>query len=192
MLDLGCGVGRHVVPLARASLRVVGGDLSPSGLAACAARLDAEDLPALLVHHRMDHPPFASTSFDGVLAFNVIYHTTLAGLRRIRAQIYRILRPGGLLYLTFLGRVDENIARCRADVTRGICREVEPFTFIYLREAHGDKYLPHHYCDEDEVRDLLADFELEEILPVRSEYTDEDDIHWVSLHYHVRAHRPGG
>jgi len=190
VLDLGCGVGRHTLPLHRMGLRVVGGDLSPSGLAACAARMDAAGLPSLLVRHNMACIPFADGSFDALLAFHVVYHTTLAGLRTVLAEARRVLRAGGRLYLTFLGRVAENIARYRADAARGTCREVEPFTFVYLQEAPGDKDIPHHYCDETELQDLLAGFDVEAIVPVRNEYTDDEGVHRVSLHYHVQARRP--
>ena len=190
VLDLGCGVGRHTIPLARMGLRVVGGDIAPSGLAACAARMEEADLSPLLVRHDMAHLPFADGLFDGLLAFHVVYHTTLAGLRATLAEIRRVLRAGGWLYLTFLGRLEENIARRRADVARGVCREVEPFTFIYLREIRDDKDIPHHYCDEAELRELLSGFEVEALVPVHTEYVDDDGTHHVSLHYHIQARRP--
>lgn len=189
VLDLGCGVGRHTVHLAQMGLRVVGGDISPSGLAACTAQLGERGLLPVLTQHDMGRLPFATDVFDGLLAFHVIYHTTLDGLRVVLSEIRRVLRPRSHLYLTFLGRVEENISRYRADVARGICQEVEPFTFVYLREAPGDKDLPHHYCDEAELRDLLAAFEIETVLPVRDAYTDEHGARHVSLHYHVQARR---
>ncbi len=189
VLDLGCGLGRHTLALAGIGLSVVGGEVSPSGLAACAAGMRAEGLSPLLACHDMSRLPFADGTFDALLAFNVIYHATTDGLRAVLAEICRVLVPGGSLYLTFIGRVAQNIARYRADVARGVCREVEPFTFIYVREAHEDKYLPHHYCDEAELRDLLAPFEVEVLTPCPNEYTDEQDVHHVSLHYRVQARR---
>jgi tellurite methyltransferase len=44
VLDLGCGIGRHAVALARLSFAVTATDVSPSGLMACAAWLAREGL----------------------------------------------------------------------------------------------------------------------------------------------------
>ncbi len=191
MLDLGCGVGRHLIPLSLQGLEVVGGDIAPTGLKICAERLRRHGQTPRLVLHDMAFLPFADGSFDALLAFHVIYHTTLGGLRNVLAEIHRILRPGGRLYLTMIARWEENIARYRADVVQGIALEPEPFTFIYIQDAPSDKDIPHHYCDEEEVRDLLAAFEIESLVPVRTDYTDTDraGVRYTSLHYHIQACR---
>jgi SAM-dependent methyltransferase len=189
ILDLGCGVGRHLVSLSLRGLNVVGGDIAPTGLKICAERLRQQGQTPRLVLHDMAFLPFADCSFDALLAFHVIYHTTLAGLRNILAEIHRILRPGGHLYLTMIARWEENIARYRADVKRGIALEPEPFTFIYLQDAPSDKDILHHYCDEEEVRDLLTAFEIESLIPVRTDYTDRAGVRHTSLHYHIQACR---
>lgn len=197
VLDLGCGVGRHTVALARLGFTVTATDVSPSGLATCAAHLAREGLAATLVCHEMETLPFPDRAFDGLIAFNVIHHTSVAGMRRILAGMRRVLRrpepaeghPGGRVYFTAVAREESNIARYRADVETGKCQEIEPFTFIYLRDAFGDKYLPHHYCDEPELRTLLAGFVVDNIRLVRDEYTCEDGVTYVSMHYHVQARR---
>ncbi len=189
VLDLGCGVGRHLIPMSLRGLKVVGGDIAPTGLKICAERLRQQGQTPRLALHDMASPPFADGSFDALLAFHVIYHTTLAGLMNILAEIHRILRPGGWLYLTMLARLEENIARYRADVARGIALEPEPFTFVYLQDAPSDKDIPHHYCDEEELRDLLTAFEVESLVPVRSDYTDRAGIRHISMHYHIQARR---
>jgi len=189
VLDLGCGVGRHTVALARLGLIVTATDVSPSGLATCADHLAREGLSATLVRHEMETLPFPDRAFDGLIAFNVIHHTSVAGMRRILAGMCRVLRPGGRAYFTAVAREESNIARYRADVETGKCQEIEPFTFIYLRDAFGDKYLPHHYCDERELRTLLAGFVVDDLHFVREEYTGDDGVTYVSVHYHVQARR---
>jgi SAM-dependent methyltransferase len=197
VLDLGCGVGRHTVALARLGFVVTATDVSPSGLATCAAHLAREGLGATLVRHEMETLPFPDRAFDGLIAFNVIHHTTTTGMRRILAGMRRVLhrpepaegRPGGQAYFTAVAREKSNIARYRADVETGKCQEIEPFTFIYLRDAFGDKYLPHHYCDERELRTLLTGFAVDDLRLVREEYTGDDGVAYVSVHYHVQARR---
>jgi len=197
VLDLGCGVGRHTVALARLGFVVTATDVSPSGLVTCAAHLAREGLRATLVRHEMETFPFPDCAFDGLIAFNVIHHTSVAGMRRILAGMCRVLRrpepaegrPGGRAYFTAVAREESNITRYRADVETAKCQEIEPFTFIYLRDAFGDKYLPHHYCDERELRTLLAGFVIDDLCLVREEYTGDDGVTYVSAHYHVQARR---
>jgi hypothetical protein len=114
----------------------------------------------------------------------------MAGMRQILSQAHRILRPGGQLYVTAIARADSRVAGYLADVEAGRCQEIEPLTFAYLCNAPGDKYLPHHYCSEAELRRLLADFAIDDLRLDRREYSDEGGVAQVGAHYHVRAHRP--
>ncbi len=189
VLDLGCGTGRHTVALSRMGFAVAAADVSLSGLATCAAWLSREGLSAALVRHEMETFPFPDSAFDGLVAFNVIHHTTAAGMRRVLAEMRRFLNSGGWFYVSIAAREESNIARYRADVETGKCQEIEPFTFVYLRDAPDDKYLPHHYCDEAELRALLAGFVVDDLRRVREEYTDEGGVIRVSAHYHVQARR---
>ena len=45
--------------------------------------------------------PPADASLAGVLAFYAIVHLSSAGLRRVLAEMYRVLQPGGQLLLAF-------------------------------------------------------------------------------------------
>lgn len=190
VLDLGCGVGRHTIALARMGFTATATDISPSGLATCAAGLARAGLDATLVRHVMTSLPFPDSLFDGLLAYNVIYHAKTAGMRRILAEMHRVLNPGGWLYATVVARDDSRVASYRADVTAGKCQEIEPFTFVYLRDAPDDKHLPHHYCDQAELCDLLAGFVVDDLRLVRVEYADEGGVIHVGTHYHVQARRP--
>jgi len=189
VLDLGCGIGRHTVALACLGFAVTATDVSPSGLAICAAHLAREGLGATLACHEMEMFPFPDRAFDGLVAFNVIHHTTAAGMRRILAEMRRVLSPGGRFYTSVTAREESNIARYRADVETGKCQEIDAFTFVYPRDAFGDRYLPHHYCDEAELRALLAGFVIDDLRLVREEYAGDDGVARVSAHYHVQARR---
>jgi tellurite methyltransferase len=190
VLDLGCGVGRHTVALTHMGFTVVAADVAPSGLATCARWLAREGLNATLVRHEMELFPFPDGSFDGLIAFHVIYHTTVNGMQRILSEMRRVLRPGGELYITIISRVDTKIACYRADIGAGKCQEIEPFTFLYVRGAPGDKYLPHHYCDEADVRALMTDFIVDDLGLMRVAYTDDDGVAQTGAHYHIQARRP--
>jgi tellurite methyltransferase len=190
VLDLGCGIGRHTLLLARLGLAVAATDVAHSGLVTCAAWLAREGLSASLACHEMETFPFPDGTFDGLISYHVIYHTTVAGLRRVLDHVRRVLRPGGWLYLTANARDEHKMAAYRADAATGKCQEIEPFTFIYLHDAPDDKYLPHHYCDEAELRDLLTGFAVDDLGLVYKEYTDEDGgAVRRGTHYHLQCRR---
>ena len=138
----------------------------------------------------MGRLPFFDCTFDGLIAYNVIYHATLAGMRQVLAEIRRVLEPGGRFYATIIAREDSKVSVCQADVKAGKCHEIEPFTFVYPRfgDAPDDKFLPHHYCDEAELHSLLADFAVDELYLDRREYGEDGALH-VGVHYHVQARR---
>jgi tellurite methyltransferase len=189
VLDLGCGIGRHTVALARIGFLVTATDVSPSGLANCAAWLARGGWHATLACHEMDTLPFPNYAFDGLVVYNVIYHAAVAGMRRALAEVCRVLRPDGQLYATFIARDDSKVARCRADMETGQCEEIDPFTFVYVRDAPGDRHLPHHYCDEAELRAFLVGFVIDDVRLERVAYADEDGVVQIGAHYHVRARR---
>jgi SAM-dependent methyltransferase len=97
-LDIGCGPGTNLRMLdALHPSLTVGLDLSPVGLdfarqGAPAARLVRADLNKAL--------PFADATFDLVTIFNVLYHRWMPSEDAVLSEVFRVLRPNGLLLLT--------------------------------------------------------------------------------------------
>lgn len=94
VLDLGCGQGRHAVPLS-ASYRVVGLDLSEHLLGVAQQRGTGPGW----VRGDMRALPLASGSFDGVLnVFNSFgYLAAEAEDQRVLTEVARVLHHGGVL-----------------------------------------------------------------------------------------------
>lgn len=189
VLDLGCGIGRHVISLVQQGFEVTGCDVSTVGLARCRTWLTHEGLTATLARHPMTHLPYPDHSFDAVLAFFVIYHGTRADIQRTLSEVRRVLVPGGHFYATFIARDAELDAQFRADVAAGRCVEIEPYTFVAHSDAEGDKEIPHHYSDEAEVRALLDGFMIDELYLDRRERTNDQGNRKVHMHYHVQARK---
>ena len=120
LLDLCCGQGRHVVPLARLGFRVTGLDLSRRLLARAAAAAQGQGQPVGLVEGDMRRLPFADGSFDAVVnlfhAFGYLEDEAQDEL--VLAEVARVLAPGG----RFLQEVANREALVRnwhdSDVTR--------------------------------------------------------------------------
>ena len=165
IFDLGCGVGRHLVYLGGRGFRMAGADISPTGIerahAACAERgltFDGRvsDMTAL---------PWPDATFDAALSTSTIHHGLRANILRTIDEVWRLLKPGGLFLADFPSTDRADYADLRAEVAAGHILEVEPNTFVDERpdSEDADGFLPHHFCDEAEVRDLLGRFTLERV-----------------------------
>jgi SAM-dependent methyltransferase len=114
VLELGCGTGRVLVPIARDGVRIVGVDrsapmldraqakLARPGRARSRLRARAEHAsstsPAALVRGDIRDLPWAGGSFGLVMAPYGILQSLVRehDLRRTLAAVHRVLRPGGL------------------------------------------------------------------------------------------------
>jgi SAM-dependent methyltransferase len=100
VIDVGCGEGRMLLPLAREGLTMTGLDNSPDMLAICRTRLKRARLKAELIEKGMAELP-ADRQWDAVIAVDSVIsyaHETEALLEVLRG-FRRALRPGGLLVL---------------------------------------------------------------------------------------------
>lgn len=95
-LDAGCGTGGMLSWLSQytGSNSVVGIDLSQTALEFCRERNHQQ-----LTQGSIAQLPFADSSFDLVTSFDVLQHVLDKGDVRAIAEIYRVLRPGGLAFV---------------------------------------------------------------------------------------------
>ena len=93
ILDAGCGTGGNLAWLASAG-PAWGIDLSPLATAYCRRRgLETVAQASVL------RLPFADATFDLVTGFDVIYHLGVADDVAALAEMRRVLRPGGTLFV---------------------------------------------------------------------------------------------
>ena len=95
VLEIGCGRGIALIPLARllAPVRLAGLDIEPRHLAEARDRLDQAGVPAELVPGDARNLPFADASFDLVIDFGTCFH--IARPEAALAEVARVLGPGG-------------------------------------------------------------------------------------------------
>jgi SAM-dependent methyltransferase len=104
LLDVPCGFGRHVVPLARAGYRAVGVDRSPALLEEAKRRAGPERWPKLAVADYRELP-FADESFDAALnLFSSLGYLGDEGDTHVLGEIRRVLRPDGRLVIEIMHR----------------------------------------------------------------------------------------
>ena len=93
ILEVGCGMGRHLLPLLDRGFRIEGQDLSPVLLER--AREYAGDRPDLVLHAGdiLSPEPAWVGAFDAVIGFFVLHH--LHDVGGCIGAMARLLRPGG-------------------------------------------------------------------------------------------------
>jgi tellurite methyltransferase len=169
VLDLGAGVGRHALALARQGLVVSALDAAPEGIAEIARIATAEGLTIDATVGRMTALPYDDASFDHVVSWNVIYHGDEEILRVTIAEIARVLRPGG----TFLGTM-LSARRLPVERAKAVGRELSRNTWVF--NGTGDKIHPHYYCN---ARDLLELFAVFEVIRLEDrEHETRGSWHW--------------
>ncbi|MCM2414770.1 MULTISPECIES: class I SAM-dependent methyltransferase [unclassified Streptomyces] len=102
VLDCACGIGTQSLGLAALGHRVTGSDLSPVAAARAVREAGARELRLPAAAADMRALPFRDGSFDVVVcADNALPHllTPRAVLAALR-EMYRVLRPGGVLLLS--------------------------------------------------------------------------------------------
>ena len=150
ILDLGAGVGRHALWLAREGFEVVALDASTEGLAAIDKVGGVET-----VHSRMDTLPFDDASFDHVLSWNVIYHGDEEIVKRSISEIRRVMKPGGRYIGTMLSK-----RRLPHEQAKAPGREISRNAWVF--DAPGtDKIHPHYFCSAAELLELFEGFEVQ-------------------------------
>ena len=93
VLDCGCGHGMAAVVLARRGGRVTAFDLSAGYLTEAHRRARANGVAVDFVCADGERLPFADGSFERVWGSAVLHHLDL---RRAAAEVWRVLRPGGV------------------------------------------------------------------------------------------------
>lgn len=115
ILDFGCGYGRCLGELFNSGYRnLIGFDFSPAMVATARTRFPEitfqETQPSIIL--------LPDTSVDGALLFSVLTCVpTDDGQRAILRELQRVLRPGGLLYISdlWLQADERNLARYARD-----------------------------------------------------------------------------
>jgi SAM-dependent methyltransferase len=93
VVDLGCGSGEEIVPLAQRGARVIGIDISPHLIAIAHERLRKYGVHAELRITSAYETGLLSESVDVVFCMSLLHHLELD---RAKNEIRRILKPGGL------------------------------------------------------------------------------------------------
>ncbi len=122
VLDAGCGYGRNLVYLLREGCEVYAVDASPEGVEhvrLLAAQLNPKLPPENFQVGQIEALPFADGFADVVMCSSVLHfardqHHFLTMLE----ELWRVLRPGGLLFTRMGSRIGMEFEQVRPDIYR--------------------------------------------------------------------------
>jgi SAM-dependent methyltransferase len=156
VLDLGCGAGRHTFEALRRGADVVALDQNADDLSGVelmvAAMVEAGEVlaPDGPVTLRADALalPFPDNTFDRVIASEILEHVPQDGVAI--AEIFRVVRPGGLVAVSVPRRWPERICWALSDpyheVEGGHVRIYRGHELLAALEATGLEPLGSHYA----------------------------------------------
>lgn len=171
VLDLGFGLGRHVILFAREGFETYGIEPTQSGYDYCTQWLHIARLSAIISRGEMATLAFPDEYFDFVISWNVIYHGTLNAIQHALDEISRVTRQSGLIYITLNSTRNEYY---------GYGREIESNTFLNPDKPDGD--LLHHFSDSREVHHLLTNWTILRIRETEQSFRGKiypDSYHWM-------------
>jgi SAM-dependent methyltransferase len=177
VLDLGCGRGRHAFLLAQMGFSVTAADLSPEGikqLRKAAAERGIRNIDTLVCD--MLAIPLPDSAFDGVLAFNSIYHTDYPGLKKVIAEIFRLLKPGGRFFGTLNSKSNPAFADTAYEILDGC---------TIIKRGGLEDGIPHTFLDYAEVVKLLGKFNI-----LKAQHVQDFRNKRSRFCYYVEAEKP--
>lgn len=153
ILDLGTGAGRLLNYFTDASkYEIIALDKDKTALEQCRHNFNVYSHIEFR-WEEFNEESFSPEQFDAVIAFNSLYHTDRANMSKVISRVKQILKPGGYFFLTLKTlEGNEKVYRHAGE----LFPEKPENTFV--NTDFPDYYLPHHFCDDEEIRIYLNKF----------------------------------
>jgi len=142
VLEAGCANGRNLPPLAAKARVVIGFDLSSAMLKHASERIAGLD-NATALKASVTAIPMPDGHFDKAFCLAVLHHLSTPESRaKAFAELYRVLKPGGLLFVTVWNRHQKKF--------EGLAGQDALVSWLTKKGGAVKRY--YHFFEEDEFR----------------------------------------
>lgn len=156
ILDLGCGAGRHVIYLAQKGFNVWGVDIAGEGIKMTKKLLKKHKLKANLeIIDIFKRLPYNDNFFDAIISIQTLQHGKLNQIKQAISEIERVLKPGGLLFVTLCGRYSKGKIRYCIVKT---AKKIAPRT--YVPTIGNEAGLTHYVYDKYTLKKHYKNFKI--------------------------------
>lgn len=147
VLDLGLGNGRHALWFGHLGLNVSAYDNSRSNILNLKQKIKNQNLDISCILGEMSQLPFANSTFDYVLAWDILNQPDLIKTQQIISEVYRVLKPGAIFQGTILSK--RNVGLLPGNISS-----------LYSIKNKSGKNQLFYCCNSMELVHILTGFEL--------------------------------
>jgi SAM-dependent methyltransferase len=156
VLDLGCGAGRNLVPLARMGFDMHGLDIANEGLRQTRVVLKQEGLCAgLKMGDIFKKLPYQDDFFGAIISVQVLNHNTEGRILDAIHEIVRVIRPGGIAFVSLPGIYAKGKMRYYYNHDS---KYIAPRTKVPMKGE--EKGLPHFYYNKKIIMKHFKGFKM--------------------------------
>jgi len=171
LLEIGARLGHSAIYFAQQGFDVTAIDISGYAIEYLKNWAKNEKLSVCAEVGDMHDIPFPDKAFDCLFAHHAVSHTNHLGAKKIIAEIERVLKPNGGVYLSFSSKDSTEFAEKQWHI-------MDEHTLICPYPA--EKGIPHFYVDLNDISELLKNFVIENINHVGWTFESGQKFYYVN------------
>jgi len=165
VLDLGCGLGRNFIPLARFGFNVTGIDQAPNAIKKLKTVMSKENINGEALIGNFQNLLFADESFDAVISIQTINHGYQDGVEKGIAEIERVLCSGGSIFVTVPGRI------AKGEIRYSLVKTAQKVSDrVYIPTVGKEKGIPHFIFNKELIKKMFSGFNINFLWKDKKDY----------------------
>lgn len=122
VLDFGCGTATLTIMAKehRSTIKITGIDIDKAILDKATEKINQKKLDIQVIAYNGETLPFEDNSFDRIISCLVFHHLTTVSKQKILAELFRITKNNGQLFIADFGRSDSWYQRLLFNIIRGL------------------------------------------------------------------------
>ncbi len=122
VLDFGCGTATLTIMTKehRSTIKITGIDIDKAILDKATEKINQKNLDIQVTGYNGESLPFEDNSFDRIISCLVFHHLTTPAKQKILAELFRITKSNGQLFIADFGRSDSWYQRLLFNIIRGL------------------------------------------------------------------------